>query len=115
MEEEQEKKSEMQEVPKRAPIVCPVCGSREIAFITEYHKYIGLKIVNYILIGILAVFVYARIYDAMRNIESDAFTTAIIIVLGILVIGFQIGILIGESKTNVQAICRDCGNIWLLN
>ncbi len=39
------------------PITCPRCQSRELAFVTEYHKAIGMRISFFVFLGI-ALFIF---------------------------------------------------------
>lgn len=120
------------------PITCPKCGNKELAFITEYHKCIWMRIINTILAPFIALFVALTAFkvltfDAAKYIasmtgpvptnftpnawfHSGALTPCIIAVLMIIAfIVLQIFIFIKESKTHACAICSACGNIWNLN
>lgn len=99
--------------PKIVPITCPVCGSKNLVFVTEYHKAFGLKIVEIILVAFfLAYFVIATIPELIRGSFAP---DLIIILLPILMISFRIMIVCIENRTHVKVICKDCGNIWLLD
>lgn len=104
---------QMQTVGK--PICCPQCGSRNLAFVGEYHKCLGLRIASYIILGFLAVLCYGHLWDFVRGVGSDTMHTFFTACFAIAFIVLQIIILVNESKTHAKAICRDCGQIWLLD
>lgn len=101
------------------PITCPRCGSRELAFVTEYHKATCCRIFSMIIAALFtflsALLIYQFLEDPL-NLPSDIMTFGAIDTLlgcGLLILKiFQYFI---ESQTHVQAICRDCGRLWLLN
>ena len=96
------------------PITCPQCGSTELAFVTHYKKEIILKIIC-LLCTFVALYAFAmHILPAIITDHSPQFIS-IFIIFAILAIVFWIGALIRESETHVQAICKNCGHIWLLN
>ena len=96
------------------PITCPQCGSTELAFVTHYKKEIVLKIIC-LLCTFVALYAFAmHILPAIITDHSPQFIS-IFIIFAILAIVFWIGALIRESETHVQAICKNCGHIWLLN
>ena len=95
------------------PITCPRCGSRSLAFVTEYHKEIFLKIAQMICTVLLIVIAVSDI-DYLFSEHPERLveeTIPLIIFIGL----FSIARHLIESKTHVQAICKDCGNLWLLN
>lgn len=102
------------ENPNYKPIVCPRCGSRSIAFVTEYHKAIVSKVFLFILVFIM-VFNYGSILIRGITFQNADFSLVIEILLGIFTLCLAIHIFIVESKTHVQGICRNCGNLWLLD
>ena len=95
------------------PIACPRCGSRELAFVTEYHKSIFLRILERILLVIL-LFVAISNFHYLFTTEYERFSDSILFVFICFAISSVIRFLI-ESKTHVQVICKDCSNLWLLN
>lgn len=97
------------------PICCPNCMSKNISFVAEYHKYLGLRIACYILFGILAALIYGHIWDFVKNQKSDPLHITASICCTILIIIFEIIIAAGEQRTHIKAICRDCGKIWLID
>lgn len=104
--------------PPREPITCPICGKREIAFVTEYHKSIGCRIIS-IIAGILFLCLFAPSFGGLLNgTESDLSITLeepIASIFAIIFVVTKIAQYFIEAKTHVQAICKDCGHLWLLN
>lgn len=103
--------------PKLQPIKCPICGSVELAFVTEYHRAIGTKIVSLILFLIATAALISAVISMITKAqtEMDGATLSIIIIGYVMALFCKSIAYITESKTHVQGICRDCGNIWLLN
>lgn len=96
-------------------ICCPVCGCRELAFVAEYRREIGLRIARDIaLLGVLAMLIkdFVDIFQMKASSWGDGWFVAGIITLGLLALYLHIRILITESQSHVQAICRDCGFSW---
>lgn len=102
------------ENPNYKPIICPRCGSRNIAFVTEYHKAIAAKIILYLL---AVVIIFNSVDMIVRGITTENADASLIveIVLLLIAFGLAIRVIIEESKTHVQGICRNCGVLWLLN
>lgn len=137
-------------------IKCPHCGSRSLAFVTEYHKSIGLRVIELVLTVWIFIALLSHIPNILYNaliakikfpssaqteiIDDSAYASSIfdnnllypaqttsdideeietsIIAIVIPVIFYylvKLAIYGIESKTHVQAICKDCGNLWLLN
>ena len=92
------------------PITCPRCHSRELAFVTEYHKAIGMRITFFLFLAIALFVFFATFQD--KNAEGAIVLT---IIFGLFAFITYICVLLEESKTHVQGICKDCGNLWLLN
>lgn len=112
--DENNNEQELQDMQTVQPILCPHCGSKNIEFITEYHKFIALRIFSII---VAAVFFFSLIAFLDFHRDTDKFNTAFyfMVASGILYCILLLFVWLGESKTHVQGICRDCGNIWLLN
>lgn len=106
---------EMNTNPNYTPITCPNCGSREIAFVTEYHKCIVARIICAILTVLFFIIFFMNLQDVLKGITPSDGTKVITILSAFLSVCMLIGIFITESKTHVQAICKNCGNLWLLN
>ena len=99
---------------KYVQITCPRCGSTQIAFVTEYHKANLAKAILVILLAIMAVLISIAAGYKFDG-STGVWCMAGAIILGIIAIGLLFHIFHEESKTHVQAICRDCGKLWLLN
>lgn len=103
--------------PEKKPIVCPICGSVHLAFVTEYHKALALRILR-LVIALIAAAVFAyNCYSIFVELKKPEFGSTFIplfflILIAVVISWFIIAI---ESKTHVKAICKDCGNLWLLD
>ena len=106
------KNSKMNEIPKNAPIVCPQCGSKEIAIIGEVHKNIGARVIACI---VLLVTLALAFVDLKNTLKGGNSYLALVIVFAALFFLILIFIWISESKSHAKAICRDCGHIWLID
>ena len=87
------------------PIVCPRCGSKSLAFITESHKCLGARIFQLILLVIFALITM----PALKHVSVFVLWIALLIIM----VCLQISIWREESKTHAQCICKDCGKTWL--
>lgn len=96
------------------PVKCPHCGSTRIEFLTEYHRCIGLRVICIICAALFVFFFVGHLFS-MPTGENREFSIAAMCIAGFFVVAFLIAVWITESKTHIQGICRDCGNIWLLN
>lgn len=105
----------MNKSPIYEAVKCPRCGSTHIEFITEYHKHIWLRLLVLILGAVCIIFAIRYSISFIRFENGNFDDLRVVIIVGVFYIIFQLAIWIGESKTHVQGICRDCGNIWLLN
>lgn len=105
---------------KPARIVCPKCNSVSIAFVTEYHKAIGWRVILFIVNALFVAIIISMLEHAFSEYENiwkgffKDFYPAFLIYAFIFFI-CKISISTIESHTHVQAICRDCGYLWLLN
>ena len=132
-----------EEKPVRRNLRCPHCHLDDLAFVAEYHKAYFLRFIRSVItfflwlfvillfasaLGELGVFILklfhglfnslnVPLFDSAANapiIQSGFFST--LIIMFYLVRSTLSGyITYIESKTHVQAICRVCGNLWLLN
>lgn len=98
------------EIPSKKPIICPDCGSREIAIITDYHKCIALK---FLLNLIIAIAFLILVYDLKKITAGEVNPGFMVLLLAYSVVSIIVYII--ESKTHAKAICRDCGKIWLID
>jgi DNA-binding XRE family transcriptional regulator len=96
-------------------LCCPHCGKTDLAFVTEYHKSYGARIAKFIF-GFLAIIFGLEYFAALISSSSaidDRLAGIIFFAVAFLTAqGVQEHI---ESRTHVQAICKDCGHLWLLN
>lgn len=96
-------------------ICCPVCGCRELAFVSEYHREIGLHLARDLaLLGILGMLIkdFIDILQTKASNWGDGWFIAGFVLLALLALFLHIKILISESRSHIQAICRDCGFTW---
>lgn len=91
------------------PIVCPHCKSKNLAFITEHHKSIAGRIIALILLAFTVLLAFLGIKQ-----DNLAFI-AVSAMFGFSVLLLVIFIIVAESKTHIQCICKDCGFDWLKN
>lgn len=95
------------------PVSCPRCGNTTIAFVTEYHKSIFLRAIERILLAIL-FFVAISNFHYIFTTEYERFADSILFIFIAQTIISLLRFFI-ESKTHVQAICKACSHLWLLN
>lgn len=87
-------------------IICPICGNEEIAFVSENHKCIGVRIFQLVLIIIaLTIATYCK-----WKLKSTGY---IALVFSIPMLITQAYIYCTESRSHVQCICKECGYVWL--
>ena len=99
---------------KYGQITCPRCGSTHIAFVTEYHKANLAKLFLVILLSVMAILISVAAANKFAD-GTGAGCTIVAAILGVISLGLLFHIFFEESKTHVQAICRNCGKLWLLN
>ena len=105
---------ENQKLP--TPITCPVCGSRELAFVSEVEKsFIAKALCTPCLI--IAVLFLGKIIisTAIPSIEVSESDIGLFLIAAVLYIGLNFFVYVTERKSHVCAICKDCGYIWTLN
>lgn len=95
-------------------ITCPICGSKEIAFVPEYHKCILFRIIKTICLVALIVIGLFYIPNLINNTINQTLIILAIINF-ILYLGLETWIKINEEKTHIKAICRNCSNIWQID
>lgn len=100
-----------------APVICPYCGKSELAFITENHKCLILRILFYI--GLLLTVGFAiRFFDItfweQEQDYHDIFFILLIISMELTILCRAI-ISIKEKKIHTKAICKECGHIWYVD
>ncbi len=107
------KKNNANEPNKIKPIICPICGNTELSFVTEKNKnilIISLKTISIIVLFITCLVNFNQIIN--NNINSG---TIIAITLSLFL--FLICAIISTffEHNNIKAICKNCGNIWLID
>lgn len=103
-------------------IRCKHCKSTNLEFLPEYHKCIWLRFFRNILVIVLAIFLLPGLAAIFAGLfTGQEFDWQIIIKLAtpllayiIIAVILSLIIFFKESKTHVQAVCRDCGKIWIL-
>lgn len=95
---------------ERKPIRCPSCNSREIAFVTEYHRCIGLRILFYFMLAVCFVICGLEFSNFIKGGE----VSYMFFVFPIILIAIRVIISVIESHTHVLGICRDCGCQWIV-
>ena len=103
------------------PIVCPNCKSHNLAFIAEYHRSIGLRIIRTIVLAVIiglgaytTFSMFSMLFHGEDSIFSDNQVQIIILAyFGIMYITLSIIISCQESRTHTKVICKDCGHVWI--
>ena len=116
------------EKPAFIPIHCPICGRREIAYVSEHHVAFGWRLIEKILKVVLFICVLSFISDAFdilsyeiqsalssskRSSPDQGNSLTIAIFTFIFICIAHANRLSVESKTHVQCICKECGYTWL--
>lgn len=104
-----------------SPIVCPNCKNHNLAFIAEYHRNLGLRIIRTLVLAViigLAAYttfsMFSQLIHEEGDIFSDNFTQIIILAYcGIVYLILSIMISTQESRTHTKVICKDCGHVWI--
>lgn len=107
------KKNNANELNKIKPIICPICGNTELSFVTEKNKnilIISLKTISIIVLFITCLVNFNQIIN--NNINSGTII-AITITLTLFLICEIISTFFEHD--NIKAICKNCGNIWLIS
>lgn len=102
--------------PTLKPITCPHCGSRELAFVTEYHLSIGCRIVAAIASIVFFCCILpslSSLFNPNTNASNDS--TGGLVISALVFSIAKLAQYLTESQTHVQAICKNCGHLWLLN
>lgn len=103
--------SYLEENPVRRNLRCPHCKGDDLSFVTEYHRANALRFFEMLCIAILIFTVVSNLSD-LSKINSRMGVLLITIISWFI---FYAARCFVESKTHVQAICRTCGNMWLLD
>ena len=94
-------------------IKCSRCKNEEITLLTEYHKSIICRILKTLCLVVIALISIAYLPEVINNQEK--IPTPIIITIFLVFIIIQCIQLYIESKTNIQCVCKKCGNYWIHN
>ena len=108
----------------RKPISCPYCKSREIAFVTEYHKAIIWRIIATVIKLIITLIIVTSIPDLFSDLLAYInspynrtpdykfdYNGILFLINGYVITKIIIHII--EARTHVECICKDCGQVWL--
>ena len=106
---------EMTTNPGYTQLTCPRCGSLKLEFVTEYHKCILARIFATLLLIGTCISAWTVLLNHLLNTDDGGISTFFIIISITAYFLIQCYIFFTESKTHVQGVCRNCGNIWLLN
>ena len=117
------------EKPVFKPITCPICGRREIAYVSEHHVSFGWRLIEKILKAVLFICILYFISDAFdilsyeiqsalssstrKNSPDAKDSLTFVIFTFIFICVAHANRLSVESKTHVQCICKECGHTWL--
>lgn len=104
------------------PIVCPVCGSKNLAFTEERRVSLGRLVrIGLVAIYILVIFLQLPSESTFLSFAtslSEIFNEGVLIFTAFWIIAFCATCLIvwnTERKSHAKGICRDCGHLWLLD
>ena len=99
---------------------CPNCGHSHLAFVTEYHKSVFGRLFATIFLAITIFLLFdcgitylGEVLELKSDPEIENVGT--MVVFALLYVCCTIVYNAIESKTHIQAICKDCGNHWLMN
>lgn len=127
--------SYLEEKPIRRNLRCPHCHCDDLAFVTEYHKADFARFLRFLVRVALFFFISSFLAHIATVLEQNItqaffalfganvaaeqikfnFYLPFIIMLGLISFSLSCYIAYTERRTHVQAICRVCGNLWLLN
>ena len=106
------------------PITCPFCGSRELAFVAEYHKSLTARAFLGFLKVCLCLTWIGVIFSFIQNPETGfakelQLTGNVIIPVSISILILMAVlkgvIMFSEARTHVKSICKNCGHLWVLD
>lgn len=105
---------ENQKLP--TPITCPICGSRELAFVTEVEKsFIAKALCNPCLMLVMFFFIKIIMSTVIPSIEVLEVDIGLFLIATVIYIGLNFFVYVTERKSHVCAICKNCGHIWTLD
>ena len=99
------------------PITCPKCGGACLSFVTEYHQANLMRFIHSIIKVFFFIYLFMFINENLMRLvgTGEKPNPSPVIVLFVLTEFAKLIVNYIESKTHPQAICRDCGNVWLLD
>lgn len=108
---------------KPLPVVhtlrCPHCCGNNLAFITEYHKSVFGRLFARIFLAIVIFLLFdsgiTYLGELLTESDPEFQNIGALLVFALLYVCSTIIYSVTESKTHIQAICKDCGNHWLMN
>ena len=104
----------MENQPVFTPIKCPRCGNTELHYVAEYHKCIGARVMEIVLLFIAAIIFISGFSAGMQGKYGEPSTSTIVAVCFLLIYLFVFIYRVAmEAKTHVKCICPHCGNTWL--
>lgn len=104
---------------KFTPITCPRCGSRELAFVPEYHKSIVCRILSGLLLAFLIIFNIPSLLKELTGGEinmAQKYDSSLVLTFFFCFMlwgAIKIIQVVIESRTHTKAICKNCGNFWI--
>ena len=127
--------SYLEEKPIRRNLRCPHCHCDDLAFVTEYHKADLARFLRFLVRVALFFFIclfllhiatilgknttqtFFSLFSSNVITEQIQFGSYVpfIIIFGLISFLLSSYITYTERRTHVQAICRVCGELWLLN
>ena len=98
---------------------CPNCGHSHLAFVTEYHKSVFGRLFARIFLAIVIFLLFdcgiTYLGELLTESDPEVQNIGALLVFTLLYVCCTIVYNAIESKTHIQAICKDCGNHWLMN
>ncbi len=95
-------------------VTCPKCGSKNFEFVSEYHRCVWQRAFLFVPAIVFLIFIVKYFADLILS-EDSTMDLVVAIVCAVIFAILQISIWLTESKTHIQGVCRDCGNIWYMN
>ena len=99
--------------PPIKPIKCSRCKNDDITLITEYHKSLICRVLKILCLIVIFSIVITYLPAVMSN--EAQMPLPILIVLSLVFVILECVQLYIESKTNIQCVCKKCGNYWIHN
>ena len=97
------------------PVHCPRCKSRNVKFLTEYHKCLWLRFFSGLFLIAAVTLCFLGIAASLSTKKSSGtpaeYEFGALCAVASLV--FYTIRLYRESKTHIQCVCPDCGAVWI--